>query len=197
MNAFARYGVHKQFVVDPNSKHMASTYTKPPKTLLEVFQMLPEGTLAQLINNQIVMSPAPSDVHQKVLDKIYRRLGDFVENNKLGETRPAPYDVYLNRRNVYQPDIVFIANENLHKIKENGFHGAPDLVIEILSPATWRLDKEDKKDEYERSGVKEYWMVEPTDKTTEGFRLVNGEFQPLSSEPGTLPLQLLACTITF
>ena len=176
---------------------MERTYTAPPKTLFEVFESLPEGTPAQLINNQIVMSPAPSDPHQKVLDKIYRRLGDFVESNSLGETRTAPYDVYLNRRNVYQPDIVFISNENLHKIKLNGLHGAPDLVIEILSPATWRSDKEDKKDEYERSGVKEYWMVEPLDKSTEGFRLVGDEFQPLPAEEGKLFIQLLNFSLTF
>lgn len=164
---------------------------------MEVFQLLPEGTLAQLINNQIVMSPAPSDRHQDILDRIYRRLGDYVEKNNLGKTRPAPYDVYLNRRNAYQPDIVFIANENLHKIKDNGFHGAPDLVIEILSPATWRLDKEDKKDEYERSGVKEYWVVDPTDKTTEGFQLVNGEFQSIPAETGQISIQVLGYTIAF
>jgi Uma2 family endonuclease len=164
---------------------------------MEVYQQLPEGTLAQLINNQIVMSPAPSDKHQKLLGEIYVQLHQFVKQNKLGETRLAPYDVYLNRRNAYQPDIVFIANENLHKIKDNGLHGAPDLVIEILSPSTWRIDKEDKKDEYERSGVKEYWMVDPADKTTEGFHLVNNEFQPLPSEPGRLSLQLLNCTFDF
>ena len=176
---------------------MERTYIKPPRTILEVFQNLPEGTLAQLINNQIIMSPAPTDAHQKVLDKIYRRLGDFVEENKLGETRVAPYDVYLNRRNAYQPDIVFIANENVHKIQDNGLHGAPDIVIEILSPATWRIDKEDKKDEYERSGVKEYWMVDPIDKSTEGFRLVENEFQPLPTETGKISIQLLNYSITF
>jgi Uma2 family endonuclease len=176
---------------------MESTYTKPPRTLLEVFEQLPEGTLAQFVNNQIILSPAPTEPHQKILDKIYRRLGDFVEENNFGETRTAPYDVYLNRRNAFQPDIVFIATGNLHNIKNNGLHGAPDLVIEILSPATWRLDKEDKKDEYEHSGVKEYWMVDPATKITEGFHLVNGEFQPLPSEPGKLVLKLLNLTISF
>lgn len=173
------------------------TYIKPPRTIMEVFQSLPEGTMAQLINNQIVMSPAPSDPHQKVIDKIYRRLGDYVEKNNLGETRVAPYDVYLSRRNAFQPDIIFNANENLHKIQHNGLHGAPDLVIEILSPATWRIDKEDKKDEYERSGVREYWIVDPIDKSTEGFQLVNNEFQPLPSEKGKLSIQLLNCTMSF
>jgi Uma2 family endonuclease len=176
---------------------MEGTYIKPPKTILEVFQNLPEGTRAQLINNQIIMSPAPSDQHQDVLDKIYRRLGDFVEKNSLGKTRVAPYDVYLNQRNVYQPDIIFIANDNLDKIKTNGFHGAPDLVIEILSPATWRVDKEDKKYEYERNGVKEYWMVDPADKSTEGYQLVRGEFQSLPSEKGEISFRLIPCTFLF
>ncbi|MDQ3844290.1 MAG: Uma2 family endonuclease, partial [Bacteroidota bacterium] len=82
---------------------MERAYTKPPQTMMEVFQSLPEGTRVQLINNQLVMSPAPSDPHQDVLDIIYRRLGDYVEENHLGKTRTAPYDVYLNRKNAYQP----------------------------------------------------------------------------------------------
>ena len=165
--------------------------------MMEVYQLLPEGTLAQLINNQIIMSPAPSDSHQEVAGEIHAQLHLFVKKNKLGKVRAAPYDVFLNRKNAYQPDILFIASENLHKIKENGLHGAPDLVIEILSPATWRMDKEDKKDEYERSGVKEYWLVDPTNKSSDGFQLLDGEFQSLPSEPGTIPLQLLRFTISF
>lgn len=172
-------------------------YKMPPRTILEVYQNLPEGTRAQLIHNQIYMSPSPTNAHQKVLDIIYRRLGNYVEETKLGETRVAPFDVHLNRGNVYQPDIIFVANDNLPKLQENGFHGAPGLVIEILSPGTWRFDKEDKKDEYERSGVKEYWTVEPGDKTTEGFTLQNGAFERLPSEKGQLLLRLFSLTITF
>ena len=67
----------------------------------------------------------------------------------------------------------------------------------MLSPATWRPDKEDKKNEYERSGVKEYWMADPADKSTEGFYLVAGEFQPLPAEPGTIAFRLFECTMTF
>src|SRR5438128_11577050 len=111
---------------------MDSVHVKPPRTILEVFKNLPECTLAQLIHNQLIMSPVPSDAHQKVLDKIYRQLGNFVEENKLGETRVAPYDVFLNKKNSFQPDIIFIATESLYKIKEDGFYVAPDLVIEIF-----------------------------------------------------------------
>lgn len=176
---------------------MSSLYIPPPRTILEVYQNLPEGTLAQLINNQIYISPAPRSIHQVILGRIYNRLYNFVEERNLGQVLVAPVDVYLNRRNVYQPDIIFIANENLHNLQEDGFHGTPDLIVEILSPGTWRFDKEDKKDEYERCGVKEYWMVEPADKATQGFYMENNAFQPLLSEKGTITLRLLSHSLTF
>ncbi|RYZ60739.1 MAG: Uma2 family endonuclease [Chitinophagaceae bacterium] len=165
---------------------MEGAYIHPPKTMLEVFENLPEGTLAQLINNQIYMSPSPSNSHQKVLDKVYRQLGNFVEEMQLGETRVAPFDVFLNQKNAFQPDIIFIANQNLHNIKERGLFGAPDLVIEILSPATRRFDKGEKKEVYERSGVKEYWMIDPADKTAEGFILQDGVFTSLPGGKGEI-----------
>ena len=176
---------------------MGSAYIKPPRTILEAFQSLPEGTLAQLINNQIVMSPAPTNTHQKVLGKIFSQLLQFADENNLGEVRVAPFDVYFNRRNVYQPDIVFIAHANLHHLKESGFYGAPDLVIEVLSPGTWRADKEDKKDEYERSGVKEYWMVDPATKIAEGYLLREGVFEPAESTTDMLQINLLQLVINF
>lgn len=176
---------------------MSDTYIHPPKTMMEVFQRLPEGTSAQLINNQIYMSPSPSDRHQKVSIRISAQLFNYVAENNLGEVRVAPFDIFLNRKNAYQPDIIFVANENLDKLKEKGLFGAPDLVIEILSPATWRFDKEDKKDEYERSGVKEYWMIDPVDGSTEGFFLEGNEFVPLPAETGVLTLKTLQLNIRF
>lgn len=176
---------------------MEKVYVKPPKTLLEVFESLPEGTLAQVINNQLIMSPAPTPAHQIVLGEIQAQLHQFVKQNQLGIVIMAPCDVYLNRKNAYEPDLIFLANENVSKIKANGVHGTPDLVIEVLSPATWHYDKGEKKDEYERSGVKEYWMVDPKEKTTEGFQLVNGEYQPLPSENGKITFRLFDYTLTF
>jgi Uma2 family endonuclease len=169
----------------------------PPKTMMEAFQSLPEGTLAQLINNQLYMSPSPSNSHQKLVMTISAQLFNYVAANKLGEVRVAPFDVFLNRKNAYQPDIIFIANGNLHNLKERGFFGAPDLVIEILSPATWRFDKEDKKDEYERSGVKEYWMIDPVDKSTEGFYLDGGEYKPLPTEKESITIKTVDISIRF
>ncbi len=172
-------------------------YSPPLKTMMEVYENLPEGTLAQLINNQIYMSPAPSDIHQKILDRVYRQLGNYIEEQQLGETRTAPYDVYFNIKNAFQPDIIFISKENENKIHINGFYGAPDLIIEILSPASWRFDKEDKKDIYERCGVREYWMIDPSNKTAEGFYLAGNEYEPLPEQTGELQLKFLPLVIRF
>lgn len=73
----------------------------------------------------------------------------------MGELRIAPYDVYFDENNIFQPDIILIANENTPKIAERGFFGAPNLIIEILSPSNARFDKEEKKPVYEKFGVKE------------------------------------------
>ncbi len=132
---------------------MENVYTPPPRTMLEVFKGLPEGTLAQLINNQIYMSPAPNTNHQIILAEIFNGLYNHVRIKKLGNVLVSPFDVFLNTKNVYQPDIIFISNENINGLKENGFHGAPDLIIEILSPASMTFDKDFKKNEYEKSGV--------------------------------------------
>jgi Uma2 family endonuclease len=173
------------------------TMVRPPKTILEVYQSLPEGTLCQVINNQLIMSPAPADIHQKTLGKIYRVLTDFIEKKVLGDTRMSPSDVYLSKRNVFQPDIYFVANENIKRFEENGFHGAPDLVIEILSPATAKYDLEDKKDIYEQYGVKEYWCVDPQARSVQGWSLINGEFVSLPDDNGVIKSKLLNKEFSF
>jgi len=165
--------------------------------MFEVFKSLPEGTLCQLINNNLVMSPTPTDPHQKILMDISAQLFFYVSKNQLGEVRVAPYDVYFNRKNVYQPDIVFVAKENINKIKEDGLHGAPDLVIEILSPPTAKYDLEDKKDIYERYGVKEYWAVDPVSKQIYFFKLVKDEYVEAETKNAVIKSSLLKTEIKF
>jgi Uma2 family endonuclease len=120
-----------------------------------------------------------------------------VERNELGEVRVAPYDVHLDAENIFQPDIVFVAKGNINKIKERGLYGAPDLVIEILSPGNKKYDKRDKKDIYEKYGVKEYWIIDPADKQVTGYTLVNDEFVQTNSETAIINSALLNLSITF
>ncbi len=169
----------------------------PPRTILEVFENLPEGTRCEVLNNTLIMSPAPSDTHQKVLGKIFSKLLAYVEDNNLGEVRMAPYDVYFDKENIFQPDIVFISNENTHKIEERGFFGAPDLVIEVLSVSNAGYDKKEKKNLYEESRVREYWIIEPYEKAVTGYALINGEFVLLESKPGILRSKYFGFTIRF
>jgi Uma2 family endonuclease len=143
------------------------------------------------------MSPAPTDPYQKILMDISAQLFFYVSKNQLGEVRVAPYDVYFNRKNVYQPDIVFVAKENINKIKEDGLHGAPDLVIEILSPPIAKYDLEDKKDVYERYGVKEYWAVDPVSKQIYFFKLVKDEYVEAETKNAVIKSSLLKTEIKF
>jgi Uma2 family endonuclease len=174
-----------------------STAIQPPRTMMEVFNSLPEGTLVQLIENNLVMSPAPLDRHQVMIDEIYPGLSIFIKRNKLGTTRVAPYDVYLDRKNAYQPDICFISTAKLGLIKKDGLHGAPDLVIEILSPGTAKYDLTDKKDVYERCGVTELWLVDPADTSVTGYYLVNDEYQLFYSGIGKIESKLLDFSVEF
>lgn len=170
---------------------------RPPRNIMEVFNSLPEGTLAQVIENCLFMSPAPLEIHQKIVGKLFVLLSNYIDEHALGEARIAPYDVYLDDENVFQPDIVFISNERLHLIEKNGLHGAPDLVIEILSPSTAKFDLQQKKVAYERCGVQEYWIVDPQSKAVHGYRLRNNSFDRLPKAIGHLNSDLLHTTFRF
>ncbi len=169
----------------------------PPTTMMEVFKSLPEGTLVQLIENELVMTPAPLDVHQEVLGDVFVALANFVKRQDLGKVRIAPYDVFLDDHNAFQPDIVFVSSEKMHLIRKNGLHGAPDLVIEILSPSTGKYDLHQKKDVYERCGVQEYWVINPETKAAQGLRLVNNKFTALAPTEGHIRSKLLKTEIHY
>ncbi len=89
-------------------------------------------------------------------------LSPFARKNGLGRIYPAPFDVFPEpgRQTCVEPDILVVARDRLHIIEDKGVYGAPDLVIEILSESTWRVDLFDKRDLYQRCGVKEYWAAD-------------------------------------
>ncbi len=172
------------------------TYIKPPRTGIEAFELMPEGTLCQLINDVLVMSPAPNTPHARTGRKIFSQLNHHVEDCELGEVFFAPVDVYLNNKNVYQPDIFYISNEKKETIKNRGIFGAPDLIIEILSEDR-NYDLKKKKQVYEQSGVKEYWVVDPETKWAEGFVLENNQFKSVGETTANLTIRMFDLNITF
>ncbi|MEP6928044.1 MAG: Uma2 family endonuclease [Ginsengibacter sp.] len=169
----------------------------PPKSMLEVWESLPEGTLCQLINNRLTMSPSPIDIHQVVLNEINIEISLFLRKNKIGKLRIAPYDVHFSKQNILQPDILFIKNENQNKIQSKGLFGVPDLIIEILSPSTSNLDWEVKKLIYERYGVQEYFIVEPNSKSVTSFFLKEGEYEEQENTKAIFKSVLLNTQVKF
>jgi Uma2 family endonuclease len=113
-----------------------------------------------------------------------------------GEVFCAPVDVYINNKNVYQPDIFYISNEKKEIIKNRGIFGVPDLIIEILS-ADRNYDLKKKKQVYEQCNVKEYWVVDPETKWAEGFVLENNQFKSVGETTANLTIRMFDLNITF
>jgi Uma2 family endonuclease len=160
---------------------MVNDLLKIPRTAYDVWQVLPQGTLAELYNNTIYMSPAPDFAHQTISASLFRSISNYIFKKKLGVVLFSPVDIELDKKNVFQPDIIFISNSNLKKIvKDDKIKGAPDLVIEILSPGkeNRKRDLEDKHKIYEKFGVKEYIVVDPKSKEIHQFVLEGKKFTP-------------------
>ena len=157
------------------------------KFTYEDYKSLPEFETKryELLGGELVLVPPPPVYHQRVLGNLMFVLCRFVKEWNLGEVYHAPLDVVLGKgdeREVVQPDIFFIFKEREEIIAEEEIRGAPDLVIEVTSPATEDRDRYYKKTLYARHGVNEYWIVNPKGKAvevhalgtkgTKGFELV-------------------------
>lgn len=124
---------------------------------------LEEGLLAQLIDGELIMSPAPTTEHQRIIKKL-----TFLLEAKLeGEAYFAPVDLFINENTVLQPDLVFISPKNKGLISQRGIEGAPDIVMEVISPSNSFIDRNTKKQKYLAIGVQEYWIVDPGNQTLE------------------------------
>jgi Uma2 family endonuclease len=133
----------------------------PPLTV-ENYKLLPEtGPRYQLIQGDLYMAPAPNRFHQEISRNLQFELHSYLKHNPIGRLFNAPFDVYLDEINVFQPDIMIVLNQRLGILTEEGAEGAPELIVEILSPKTRRLDLINKKQEYARAGVKELWIIDP------------------------------------
>lgn len=170
---------------------------QPPRTILDVWKSLPEGTLCQIINNNIVMSPSPTDMHQLISGDIFYEMKSIIKKKSLGQIRPAPYDVHFSKKNILQPDIVFVLKENENLIVSKGLVGSPDIVVEILSPSTSHFDLGEKKDIYEFYGVKEYFIVDPANKKVVTLILEGKIFKEMDETIGSFNSKILGNTISF
>jgi Uma2 family endonuclease len=130
----------------------------------------------ELHNGKIIFMPSPLSPHQNISMNLSVEMGGFIRQNKLGKLLAAPMDVRFTPNDVVQPDLLFVSNEKLDRIKRI-VEGAPDLVVEIKSDGNTATDMSYKKYLYETSGVLEYWIIYPSKKTISIYTLMEDELR--------------------
>jgi Uma2 family endonuclease len=115
----------------------------------------------ELIEGEIVVTPSPASMHQIIIHRLAVLLDPLIVASGLGQVIEAPLDVYLDDRNVLQPDVLVLLHDRLDVLGPANIEAAPSLAIEVLSPSTSRRDQGIKRDLYARFGVPEYWIVDP------------------------------------
>lgn len=136
----------------------------------------PDSGNYELHNGNIVFMPSPSDKHQFVVTDLTTMLNSYVKTHKLGRVIVAPMDTQLSEVDILQPDILFVSNQRLGII-DKIVNGAPDLVVEILSPSNDTKEMSYKKYVYETAGVQEYWLVNLEKQTITQYELVENELR--------------------
>jgi len=169
-----------------------------PETAVDVFKLLPEGVHCQVINNSIYMSPAPSFEHQVVIANIHFGIMSLLKKKNSGVCVAAPVDVFLDKFNAFQPDIIYISNSNMGIIGKDGkVHGTPDLLIEVLSAGNANDDRVKKKKVYEKCGVKEFFIVSPVSKETISYYHNGKKFEKGTVQKGKIVSRMLKKTFKF
>lgn len=153
-----------------NIEETATDYT------IEDYATLPEGAPFELINGKLTFMASPNSTHQDISMNLSALLHFHAKKNKLGKVFAAPMDVYFDKTNVYQPDVLFITEKRkdiIHKF----IQGAPDLIVEIVSPSSQKKDELEKLAAYGKFGVQEYWLIHPEKETITVFFNEDGEMK--------------------
>jgi Uma2 family endonuclease len=132
------------------------------KLTYEDYLLFPEdGNRHEILDGEHFVTAAPNLLHQSIVVELISWIAPFVRRHRLGRLYVAPADVLLGEHDVVQPDLLFVSQARARILTEMNVQGAPDLVIEVLSPSTRRRDEGLKLERYELLGVQEYWMVDP------------------------------------
>lgn len=152
---------------------------------------LPDGERAELIDGELYMMAPPNTMHQRLVSKFTQVIGEYIRShNGSCEVFPAPFAVFLNDddKTYVEPDISVICDKD--KIDEKGCNGAPDWIIEIVSPSSARMDYFVKLFKYRMSGVREYWIVNPMKKTVQIYSFEGDEDSDQFSFDDVIPVRI-------
>lgn len=144
----------------------------------------------ELIDGVVCMSPSASFAHQRIVTEIAAQVRAFLKNRPLGEVA-VETDVRFADDLVYRPDLVYLSREKASRCKTHVTE-PPDVVVEVVSPDSRRLDRETKKRDYERFGVGEYWLVDPLDKSFAFHRLLDGRWVDAAAEENEFASHVIA-----
>lgn len=156
---------------------------------IEDIYALPEGERAELIDGQLYNMAPPSYMHQKLVSEFTQSIWQYIKtHNGSCEVIPAPFAVFLNQddRTYVEPDISVICDHN--KLSDRGCEGAPDFIIEIVSPGTQKRDYGIKLFKYRNAGVREYWIVNPVQKIVNVYCFEDEENTDLYSFENDIPV---------
>ena len=166
----------------------------PVKFTYAEYRTLPEtGPRYQVVDGELLMSPAPTTRHQRIVLRLAARLLEHAEARGLGIVLPAPADVILSATDIVQPDILFVTAARAGLVRREGVFGGPDLVVEVLSPSTRDLDLGATRVLYAWHGTRELWAVDPDANTVDVYRLAEDPASPRErlAEHGILRTALL------
>ena len=143
------------------SNTMASEASARKLTYDDFVNFPDDGLRHELIDGEHYVTPSPATRHQRVLGQLFAQLHRFFETNPIGEVFLAPFDVVMSHHDVVEPDLLIVLADQATIVTPQHVRGVPAIVVEILSPRTRRVDETAKRRLYERSGVREYWIVDP------------------------------------
>ena len=149
---------------------------RPIFTVDDLAQLPDDGKRYEILRGDLAVSPSPNRKHQRLVQAVYRWLYER-ERQEGGQAFVAPFDVIFDEYNVTEPDVLFVRAERLHIVTEAHVQGAPDLVVEVLSPSTRSRDLGVKAHLYARFHVSEYWAVDPDMNTLTIYRLTTDGYQ--------------------
>lgn len=154
-------------------------------TYQEYLNLPDDGQRYEIIEGVLYVANAPNSDHQFTVFEASRQIGNYVIEHSLGRVVPAPFEVHLSETSrPVQPDILFVCAERWPADRIPYFEGAPDLIIEVISPSSTRIDRVVKFTAYEQAGVAEYWIANPHTRAVEVYTLSAGEYALLGEYTG-------------
>jgi Uma2 family endonuclease len=157
-------------------------YIIPALTVDDLDQFPDDGMRREIIDGELYVGAAPSKEHQELSKRLLRILDRLAEATGWGKVYYSPVDVYLSEESQVQPDLLLLRRERLDLYRGNKVYGAPDIIVEILSPSNRSYDLVEKAHLYAKAGVPEYWVADPLAPSFQMLALVDGQYVPVEPD---------------